>query len=586
MKLQRVSIKNYRSIKELAFTFPKSGILVLVGANNAGKSNIIRAIDAICGEQWFGRDKIEDHDHYLRDKDNAIEIKLSFDDASYAKFRSDGDRKYPTFYVDDRPDWRVQPKQVFPCIYLGADRTFDKHMSFYDWTLIGKIRRAFHQRAQPVQDELNEKFEEVVKVFDLVDGFSEFKEDFSAFFAEMQADTSATLGIDFKPYTPSNYFKTMQVVAQDPTISDERLDLVELGEGSRNMVLLALLRSYAKNFREATEEHGGLIALEEPELYMHPQARRHLAKVLREIAGSGMQVIISTHSASFLDTEFFDSVGRVIKVEDDEEPDRQCTEIRVVSRKKLVDHCVETGVPAAKTTETNIGEFYKTTSNPMLNEAFFAKFVILVEGDTEELALPIYLEKEGFDCDLLGISIISVRGKSQIPKYWRLFSAFEIPLLVMADNDDDKGRKNESNKQLATCFGLDVDELLDVPVSKKLQSKAKPPTPIIMLEGDFETATRKDFEAWTHGNATVLEEWEEEARAQIRPHRGQNKGQVARFIARRMCKHRPDIVLAFIDDIVDVLKENGFRATLAKRGEPGAPKNVDAGVEDEDDLDF
>jgi putative ATP-dependent endonuclease of OLD family len=56
------------------------------------------------------------------------------------------------------------------------------------------------------------------------------------------------------------------------------------------MVLLALLRSYATNFRSATDDHGGIIALEEPELYMHPQARRHMSKVLREIAEAGMQV--------------------------------------------------------------------------------------------------------------------------------------------------------------------------------------------------------------------------------------------------------------------------------------------------------
>lgn len=55
MKLSRIRIQNYRSIKDTVFDFPESGILVLVGENNAGKSNIIRAIDLICGEAWIGK---------------------------------------------------------------------------------------------------------------------------------------------------------------------------------------------------------------------------------------------------------------------------------------------------------------------------------------------------------------------------------------------------------------------------------------------------------------------------------------------------------------------------------------------------
>ncbi len=52
MKLTRVKIDNFRSIKSMDFAFPESGFLVLVGANNAGKSNVIRAINNIFGVEW------------------------------------------------------------------------------------------------------------------------------------------------------------------------------------------------------------------------------------------------------------------------------------------------------------------------------------------------------------------------------------------------------------------------------------------------------------------------------------------------------------------------------------------------------
>ncbi len=49
MHLSRLYIKNYRLIKESDLNFGK-GKNVLVGRNNAGKSNIIRAINLILGE--------------------------------------------------------------------------------------------------------------------------------------------------------------------------------------------------------------------------------------------------------------------------------------------------------------------------------------------------------------------------------------------------------------------------------------------------------------------------------------------------------------------------------------------------------
>ncbi len=87
MLLKKVSIKNFKSIKHLEFDFPESNILVLVGENNAGKSNIIRAIDVICGESWYGKEKLEDHDFYLRNPKNDIEINLYWDDGRSVNFQ-------------------------------------------------------------------------------------------------------------------------------------------------------------------------------------------------------------------------------------------------------------------------------------------------------------------------------------------------------------------------------------------------------------------------------------------------------------------------------------------------------------------
>jgi putative ATP-dependent endonuclease of the OLD family len=49
MHLSRLFIKNFRSIRLLDLQFSK-GRNVIVGRNNAGKSNIIKALDLVLGE--------------------------------------------------------------------------------------------------------------------------------------------------------------------------------------------------------------------------------------------------------------------------------------------------------------------------------------------------------------------------------------------------------------------------------------------------------------------------------------------------------------------------------------------------------
>ena len=178
-------------------------------------------------------------------------------------------------------------KDDFPSTYLGADRTLDKHLSFYDWTLIGRIRKAFHKKVTTeIKDQLDNKFDELVEIFNSVDGFSEFKEDFSNYYKLLLPNFKTDLEVDFQPFTPANYFKTMQILGVDSSGSDEMLDLSELGEGARNLILIALLRSFAKNLKNTDGALNGILALEEPELFLHPQSRRHLFNELRSLAES------------------------------------------------------------------------------------------------------------------------------------------------------------------------------------------------------------------------------------------------------------------------------------------------------------
>lgn len=82
MYLDRVYIKNFRSIKEEEITF-KPGKNVIIGRNNAGKSNIIKAIEVIFSESspdYSKTDNINIDDfHYSNSKKQADEIVIICD---------------------------------------------------------------------------------------------------------------------------------------------------------------------------------------------------------------------------------------------------------------------------------------------------------------------------------------------------------------------------------------------------------------------------------------------------------------------------------------------------------------------------
>ena len=73
MYISKLIIKNYKSIKEESFIFNK-GINVLVGKNNAGKSNIVSALNEILGDR-YNTISYEDKFFYSNEKD---EIERNF----------------------------------------------------------------------------------------------------------------------------------------------------------------------------------------------------------------------------------------------------------------------------------------------------------------------------------------------------------------------------------------------------------------------------------------------------------------------------------------------------------------------------
>lgn len=74
--------------------------------------------------------------------------------------------------------------------------------------------------------------------------------------------------------------------------------------------------------------------------------------------------------------------------------------------------------------------------------------MVLVEGPTEALALPVYFERLGLNTTRDGIAVIPAGGVGNIAKWWRLFTAYEIPCYVIFDNDAKDRKKVEARQEL------------------------------------------------------------------------------------------------------------------------------------------
>lgn len=156
-----------------------------------------------------------------------------------------------------------------------------------------------------------------------------------------------------------------------------------------------------------------VLLIEEPELQLTPQAQRYLYRLLRRFADAGNQVLYSTRSPAFLDAAHHEEIIRL-----DQRQGR-----RSIRRTR----------PGALSESARVrlaAEF-----DHERGEMFFARSVVLVEGQTERLALPFVFRAMGHDPDAEGIAIVEVGGKSNLPLASGLLRDLGIPFVVVFDAD-------------------------------------------------------------------------------------------------------------------------------------------------------
>lgn len=255
-------------------------------------------------------------------------------------------------------------------------------------------------------------------------------------------------------------FGEAQIYANDGV----RTPIENKGHGMQRSMILTILRHYAelaseRKAGERASERSAIIAVEEPELYLHPQSQRTLMSVFREIASGRDQVLCSTHSSLFVDIGYFDEVCRFRRVMRDGNPQ---TEIQQLSMEMMLEDL------RARTekegTDEGMRSHYKNAFSSLVNEGFFADKVLIVEGPSEYYLIPPIARELGYDFDRRNVAVVHCHGKGQIDRLLRVFSGFGIPTYVWFDGDKES-RKTETRRktlELLELLGDPVEEIGDV----------------------------------------------------------------------------------------------------------------------------
>jgi len=573
MKITRIKIENYRSIK--SFEFSPQNLCAIIGENNVGKSNIFHALNFILGPTFPTEKGLGNDDFYLREPERRIKIEVdlelfenSLDRNITLSFGWDdtargGSRYSLRKFINGSASYlNDDERQKYALVHLGTDRKISEYMPSNRWTLLGRLLLDINEEFKSDPSRIANFEAEMKRIRDdflfNVEGFCNLVEIVKEESANQLSKSPDDFEVDFQLYDPWHFYRTLQIIVKEVIKQNEdkmSFQASQMGMGLQSSLTIALLRAYAK----IKKSNKAIIAIEEPEIFLHPQAQRHFYNLLREIAyppsREGIQIIYCTHSPLFVDVEFFDEVCIVRKVPDEE--GEWTTTVTQVDIQDFIDD-LKARWAIKDLTKTSIRERFRNAFNPKRNEGFFAKKIVIVEGETEEYALSIYADALGYNFDSNGVSIISAGGKNEIDRLFRVFNEFKIPCYIIFDGDKGKDPNGDSKKQTKRLLEMFNEKTDDYPPTTVTNRYA-------VFELDFENTLKKE--------QSIYEEFETQAKRELGLKDDEGKGMCARLTAKKMINKGIDeddktkYIPATIKKIIAVIKNLSWHGSVLRKVE-------------------
>ena len=248
-----------------------------------------------------------------------------------------------------------------------------------------------------------------------------------------------------------------------PDEAGQERTLADLSDGQRSLFYIALIATIleveqkifcSKEGKEAFDDEKlhraylTLLGIEEPENNLSPFFLSRIVSLVRDIAAfDSAQVVLSSHSPAILSRIEPEEV-RYFRL------DRE-KRFSSITKLKLPEDDVE----ASKFVRLAVRAY---------PELYFARFVILAEGDSEKLVIPKIAEAMGVQLDPSFVPIVPLGGR-HIAHFWKLLSELNLPYATLLDLD--LGRSHgganviRNIAQKLSTFGIYLkdDELIELP---------------------------------------------------------------------------------------------------------------------------
>lgn len=463
--INKIVIENFRSIRKLEFE-PNS-LCALVGENNVGKSNILYAVDLLLGERWpanrvsiddvCDRDKSLDlliqiffdapiyYDYYGTQMEiNGFDLRYNYNEGAKLHCLDEDGNFVQTQYQKDLPFYANIREEV-PCISIGVNRNLERELSGSQWTLFGKLLKEIESEFL-ADDARKEEYQSKVKEVSNILRITTFNE-LEEVLREQVRKLTGFVNADLRFVEPKvlNHYKSLDLTVRESSNFDE-CSALDMGAGIQSAIVIALIQAY-RHLRKK----GAILIIEEPEVYLHPHARRYFYVLLKELAEQGNQVFYATHSTEFVSLPDYETLCVVKK-----------TASEGTTVKQAKDLVIDSG---SKKELKLLTEF-----DVRRNEVLFARKVLLVEGPTERFSLPYIFRLRGIDINEVGISVMDVGGIENLEFFIMILKGFAIPFVVLHDE-----HRNANNY-----------ETYHKPLNSKIETTVGNSLLVFRMDPDFE----------------------------------------------------------------------------------------------------
>lgn len=460
MRIKKIKIENYRSFKKIELEF--GDLTVLIGKNDAGKSNILKILDLIFNfensidykeisnksggsseGEWHTR--INDYRIFFNQNPSTIKIVAHFElnndeigDIFPKKKIKILDKEYDIGNLENiaivssklyKEDGENGENIVFEteCIKIGEIDLLKS--SGRDRRLIENGRGSY-EYSNLITGLITRFFKKIKSNFVLIPAVRSLKKEVRgnekpspeglgapSYYFRLEKDTSINGEYTYeainneviKHFPKYNKATSKEDGAGKVDVYFAGFPSASVGDGIRQ-VFLNILNLYLHENK--------IFGIEEPEIHLHPEKQREVFNFLKEKSKDN-QIIMTTHSPIFVNTK--DVTTYLVGMDN--------------SSKETIIKPIK-GKEDFKNIKLELGA--RNT------DLFFYDCVVLIEGETEDMILPIIADAMGYDLAEKGIKLINIKGSgktTKIDEFLNYLKDSGIVLYIIADGHKDVSKK-------------------------------------------------------------------------------------------------------------------------------------------------